>query len=369
MTDYTFTRSGLAEYRQWLGIVDELRESLRERYPTREAAVEAMEYGNFAARRDAIRVLGAMGDFEAVLHYALVERQSSWIPTLACDLLVQPPLEVLVSWVTKMKPSGDGSRLSEVVMMVLPKLSLAHCGDALIDFFLKHKPKLKTLSPENLKSLGSSALTPAARLLQPHAGLDTLRTYAQALEAGVPRKTCRPSSLEFMLGEENRTLDRASTSAVAAAVALRRLGEPVDTSRVADWLRQIEHLFSAEDLGRYPVSELVMELRWVLFDAGDERGLETLLSEKGLGVRHDVAMTLLSRGDDANFDRWRRSIPEKHPNLIHPPRQVHYWPLIDHLQSLGLGRMPLNSDGYLLSRAANVPPPHGWTWKSMPGEV
>lgn len=368
MTDPEFTRSKLAAYRRWLGIHDEMRESLQRRYPTREAAIEAMEYGNFEARRDAIRVLGAMEDFEAVLHYALRERQTSWVTLLACEILVQPPLELVQSWITKMKPSGDGSRIGEVVNIVLSKHSFAHVDQALIDFFLTQKPKLKTLSAAHLKSLGASALAPAGRLLQPHAAPDALRTYAQALEAGEPRKACRPSWHEFMLGEEHRALDHKSTSAVAAVVALRRLGLPVDTRRVAEWLRQLEHLFGTEELARYPVSEYVWDLRWVLFDAGDDSLLELMLSEQALVIRHEVAMTLLLRGDHANFERWRKAIPAQYPGLVHPPRDVHYWPLIDHLQSLGQSHVTRGSDGYLLARAADVAAPHGWRWKCIPGD-
>lgn len=366
MTDTAVTRRALAEYRRWLGIGDEFREALQQRYPTREAAVEAMEYGDFSARRDAIRVLGAMGDVDAVLHYALIERESSWIPLLACDILVQPPLDVLVAWVTRLKPSGDGGRLGEVINMVLRKHHCVHIAREAIDFFAGQKQKLKTLSPADLAALGTTGLPQAAGLLEPHAALDTLRTYAQALDAGVARKTCRPSWHEFMLGEEHRALDRASTAAVAAAVALRRLGRPVDTRRVADWLEQLERLFGAHDLARYPCSHYVTELRWVLFDAGDDGQLDVLLSEQGLKVRHDVAMTLLLRGDLANFERWRHSIPAKYPDLVHPGREVHFWPLIDHLQSLGLGSMPGNGDGYVLARAAGVPAPHGWVWRWEP---
>jgi hypothetical protein len=169
-----------------------------------------------------------------------------------------------------------------------------------------------------------------------------------------------------MLGQEHRSLDRASLAAVFAVVALRRLGQPVDTSRVRDWLAQIERLFSTEDLGRYPVSDQVAQLRWVLFDAGDDSQLDAMLSINAVQVRHDVAMTLLLRGDHANFERWRQSIPAEYPDLVHPPRQVHYWPLIDHLQSLGISRVPTHGDGYLLARAAGVPAPHEWAWRCMP---
>ncbi|MGQ0801184.1 MAG: hypothetical protein ACT4NL_13890 [Pseudomarimonas sp.] len=91
-----------------------------------------------------------------------------------------------------------------------------------------------------------------------------------------------------------------------------------------------------------------------------------MLSPPALRIRHDVAMDLLLRGDHSGFERWRQTIPAAYPGLIHPPRQVHYWPLIDHLQSLGLAVVHPNGDGYTLSRAAGVPAPHGWSWRCMP---
>lgn len=371
MTPIAFTRSNLDDYRLWLGIPGPSREMLLAQYPTRDAIIEALEYGDYVARREAIRLLGVQGDHDTVLHYALAERESSWIPMLACHILMRPPLEVLTTWITKLKPTGDGSHLSGVITSILPIMSLAHIDESLVAFFATQKPKLKSLRYRDFEYLGLSGLAPAAALLQPHAALDTLRTYAQALAAGVDRKQCRPDTVEFMRGEEQRSLDRASTSAIASMIALRRLGQPIDTARVRDWLQQIERLFSAEDVARFPVADQVKGLRWVLFDAGDESQLETMLSPYALRVRHDVAMTLLLRGDHDDFARWIQTIPAEHPGLLHPPHHVHYWPLTDHLQSLGHGHgyvLP-SFDGFFLARASDIPAPHGWTWKCMPEDA
>ncbi len=74
-----------------------------------------------------------------------------------------------------------------------------------------------------------------------------------------------------------------------------------------------------------------MELRWVLFDTGDDTHREAMLSPAALRIRHEVAMTLLLRGDQLGFERWGQPISTDHPSLIYPPRQVHYWLLIDQL--------------------------------------
>ena len=112
-----------------------------------------------------------------------------------------------------------------------------------------------------------------------------------------------------------------------------------------------------------------MELRWVLFDTGDDTHRDSMLSPAALRIRHEVAMTLLLRGDHLGFERWRQSISTDHPNLIYPPRQIHYWPLIDQLQSLGHAQTPPNGAGYTLSRAADVPARHGWKWRCSPQDT
>jgi hypothetical protein len=363
-----FTRSGLDFYRRWLGINESSRENLQRTYPTAEAAIEAMEYGNYEARRQAIRVLWALDEHDKVLSYALAERDSSWIPMLACEMLVQPHLELMVSWITRLKPSGDGSHFSSVIALQLPRLNLAHIGEPLIAFLAKQKRRLAGMTSRHLDALGYSALGSAVPLLNPYMGVESLRTFRQALDAGMARKACKPSDLGDYPGPEERTLDRDSSCAIAAACALRRLGQRVDSSLVSSWLQQLDRLFR-DDQESHSYQSSVQALRWVLFDQGDDSQFDWFSDRFVAHVGHDVAWTVLRRGETERFEQRLSAVPEKYPTLVHPPCHVHFWPLIDHLQSRGIRRETAKTDHHLLARAANVPAPHGWAWQCEPEDI
>jgi hypothetical protein len=280
-------------------------------------------------------------------------------------MLVEPPIELLVHWITKLKPTGDGSHYSDVIAFQLPHLCYAHVGDALIRFLSSDKRRRATLNARHFEALGFSAIAPADLLLSPQVEVEQLQTFRQALDAGIPRKSCCPTDFGIPDGQEYRYLDRAGSSAIAAITALRRLGHCVDADRVKDWLRQLDRVFGA-DSTEHAYRDGTQALRWILFDQGDDQQFDWFV-QRHVGVyRHDIAMSLLRRGDHARFDQWMHQVPEKHPNLVHPPRSVRFWPLIDHLQSRGISVFPSNGDGYLLARAAGVSAPDGWTWQTQP---
>ncbi len=368
-SDPAFSRSGLAFYRKWMGLFDETRENLLQRYPTHDAAIEAMEYGDFSKRRDALRVLGALGDFEAVTHYALMERESGWIPKLASLILVSPSLEVLVSWTSKLKRSGDGGYLGGFVAFDLPWINHSHIGDELVAYFVKEKRRLARLQSHHYEALGLSALKPAARLLSPEIEVDSLRTFQQALDAGEPRKKCRPSDSDS-LGCEDRELDLKSSNAIAALCALRRLGEAVDPARVVAWIEQLEHLLAKYEYN-YEYWDLTGALRWVLFDLGDESQLEKFTNPYPKTWGCDVAMTMMRRGDIARLAPWLDAMTERAARSklsVFPLGTVHFWPLIDYLQSRGHVLGPIADSGYLMARATGIAAPDDWTWKCTPSE-
>jgi hypothetical protein len=298
----------------------------------------------------------------------LAERESAWIPTLAAEMLVQPPLALLVSWITRLKPSGDGSHFSDVIAFHLPHINYSHIGEPLVAFLAGEKRRLATINSRHIDALGLSAIVPVASLLARHVNVDRLQTFRQALDAGATRKASAPTDLGVGTGLEHRYLDRAGTSAIAAVAALRRLGKSVETDRVIDWLRQLDGLF-APDSEDFTYRASCHALRWVLFEQGDDSQFDWFLTHYLGDFRHDVAMTLLRRGDTLRFEQWLGVVPEKYPQFVHPPHHVHYWPLIDHLQSRGIGPLHGQSDGYMLARAAERAAPHGWVWQCMPDDA
>jgi hypothetical protein len=368
-SDALFSRRGLATYRQWMGISDTTREDLQRRYPSHENAIEAMEYGNFVARREAIRVLGALGDFDAVLRYGLAERESGWIPKLASLLLVSPPMELLVCWTSKLKPTGDGSHIDDFIAFDLPWIHYGYIAEELVAYLSKAKRRLAKLKSGHFEALGLSALAPACKLLTPQVGIDTLRSFQQALDAGEPRKDCRPSHSDLQ-GYEDRQLDRNSSSAIAAVCALRRLGHPVDAARVIAWIEQLDHLFGKYEQ-HFEHWNSTAALRWVLFDLGDDSQLEKFLDPIPNEWAYDVAMTLMRRGEVARLATWLGAIEERaaiRQRSVFPPASVHFWPMIDYLQSCGHVLEPIADSGYLMARATGVAAPHGWSWKCAPAD-
>ncbi len=356
----------ITKYRRWLGITNDFQVQLERTYPTLNAAIEAMEYGDFVARRDAIRVLGAMGEHDLVLKYAMIERESSWIPVLACDILVSPPLGLLIHWVTKMKPSGDGSHLSHLVAYQLPKFNYTYLQNDLALFFAKEKRRVAGFKHRHLDAIGAAGLTSMQPLLARYLEVKQLRTYKQALDSGIDRKQCRASDLSSSDGYEHRYLDHESSCAVSAAVALSRMGFEINQEQVRLWLEQLAQVFDLNEENNMITRDYLETMRWLLFHAGDDAQFDALLAQSYVGrTRHDIALTLLKRGDHSRFDRWLKTVPKKYPRLVHPPSEFYFWPLIDHLEARGISRESSGqSDGYILSRIAGVAPPTWWQWES-----
>ena len=362
-----FTRDALAWHRKWLGISDSHRETLQAKYPSREAAIEAMEYGGYVAARDAIRVLGALGEYDLILHYALTERESSWIPLLAASMLPTPPIELLEVWVNRLKPIGGPSHFSDIVAYELPRRSYLHLGQTLVDMMDAQKRRWKPLCARHLTAIGYSALELLAPRLATYAGVDSLQTFAQALAQGKKRVDCRPFDLSDMTGTEHRQLDKASSCAIAAVCSLRRLQQPVDTERVRDWLNQLEQVLGDyRDAHEYWSN--VKALRWVLFDCGDDSQFDRLLETNYGDGKNELGMSLLRRGDEKRFSRWRDDAFGRSPERLFPPPYVHFWPLIDKLQAQGFAYRGRQDDMFWMARATDAPAPYGWRWLAEPAD-
>ena len=154
-----------------------------------------------------------------------------------------------------------------------------------------------------------------------------------------------------------------SARAFAAAVAIRRMDQNLDTSLVEPLLEKVPA--AMEDcFARYTA---IIDLTWALFDASRRTLDDVIRAYDGKLCRlADVATTLLKRGLKSDLENLLAS---SHPIAFVEAGFV-YWPLVNFLETRGLvnaeeyGHHPAQPwYGYRRARLRNIAPPPWWSWR------
>jgi hypothetical protein len=325
-----------------------LQEDIRHRLGKPGVLQKAMA-GGWQRRTDAIRMLGFLGRDDEVLKLALAETDAEIVVDHAVKVLMPAPVE-LVAHMLQMKHGSASAALRHPIALG----NFLHAEAVIVERVGKNAGRL---SATTLAAFGLAGLASAAPILRKHLKIDRLRTYAQAVDAGLGAKM-KPENLQ----DPDRQWDGASERAIAALVALRRLGADVDIGFVAT-LREQARIYVGNNQTRHLARAWEM-LTWVLFDSGDRAALETLLAlESRFDTAADIGVTLLKNGDTAQLHRYldvigRRYLPDT--------RHFCHWPLADLLRAEGIAMTPgLGADEmYCLSRDVGLAPPSWWQWRT-----
>ena len=326
------------------------QDRIKAKFPTRDKAIAAFGKRGWSNRKDALEALAYLGHDEDVLKYALMETDAPAITSLAAQVLIPAPFELLHHMLTM-----KNGQLGMVLCYEVPQYNFLHVETEIVDFL---KPRKSQLGADKIAACGNAYLRGSAALFQRHLEIDRLRSYDQAMREGRPVKD-KP----IMFGptsDATRYWDGASERAIETLVALRRLDQEIDVGFVSELRNQIRQTIPTGD-------DAWEKLTWVLFDAGREDcGDELLQRDYLFHVRADVATTLLKRQDFQRFDAFAARYYRDGRSGI-ACNAFCQWPVLDALQARGFESSTLmrrGPEGYYLSRDAGASPPPWWTWQA-----
>ena len=315
-----------------------------------------------STRAKGMEQLIATGNVDLLVAHALTEQDKHLIAN-AVDLLhPRPPPELLRHLFTVWKSPTP----LRAVELWLPRNNCLYAEDVIFELYGKKTRTLdcgiidalgiaylKSFAPSLTKLLDGSMV--AAKTAFDKEGVKALRGGHYA-----GKKTAKiKADGSFTIGWEydlERTFAANSQRTVAAAVALRRMNEPVDASEIDRLIGEADASFNG---ARTNCGTL---LNWVRFDIAVDRYLDSFMAWDCFPSRlPDFALSLLKRGLLSEID----ALAAKFGPFSLYRASFCYWPLLDHLDHRGILKVEekwLGGREYLRARKHGVAPPPWWQW-------